>query len=225
MGHPLANELSAALKQMGLNEIDEAKQTQLLAFVDLMMKWNRVYNLTAVRSPTEMLRRHILDSLSVLPYLPTGSLLDIGTGAGLPGIPLAIVQPQRSFTLLDSAAKRIRFVQQAVAELGLINVEVKQYRIEDYINRYTQASDAPKFDVVISRAFTAVEKFLPICKPLLAGNGWCLAMVGIQKSDWLVPEHWQPQGYTNVKSTELYIPNESAERHLLSLQLTVDRTP
>lgn len=203
----LETRLSEGLSEMGLGEVDAQQQTRLLDFLVLITKWNRVYNLTAVRDPREMLRRHIFDSLAVQPYLPRGTVLDIGTGAGLPGIPLAIINPETRFTLLDAAAKRIRFVNQAIGELSLDNVKAVQARVEDYTSE--------PFAHVISRAFTAVDAFFAVARPLLSPGGSCLAMTATPQSEWLQPGRWRGLGLGDARDIALSIPGEHAARHLL----------
>ena len=123
--------LQQGLREMGLN-LAAPVQKKLLNFLKLLEKWNRAYNLTAIRDPEQMVPRHLLDSLTVLPYLQGSRVLDIGTGAGLPGIPLALARPDLEFTLLDSNAKKTRFATQALHELGLKNVVVQQERVEKF---------------------------------------------------------------------------------------------
>ena len=134
-------------------EATEAQQNLLLAFVDLIQKWNKAYNLTAIRNRDEILRLHILDSLAVLPYITGQRIIDVGTGAGLPGIPLAIFMPDVQFTLLDSNSKKTRFVQQVILELKLNNVEVVHSRVENL------GRDA-EYDAVLSRAFASVNDIM-----------------------------------------------------------------
>jgi 16S rRNA (guanine527-N7)-methyltransferase len=139
----------------------------LLDYVGLLNKWNKAYNLTAVREPAEMVVRHLLDSLSVLPYVQATEIIDVGTGAGIPGIPLAIALPSLQVTLLDSNGKKTRFAKQAALELGLTNVEVVQARAEQYRNASPQ---------VISRAFASLPDMLEVAGHLLAADGRMLAM-------------------------------------------------
>jgi len=127
----LSDTLARGVEALGLSLSDD-QQRQLLAYVDLLVKWNQAYNLTAIRDPAEMVTRHLLDSLAVLPYLADTDTLDVGTGAGIPGIILAVSRPQQAFTLLDSNGKKTRFVRQARRELGLDNVEVVHARVEQY---------------------------------------------------------------------------------------------
>jgi 16S rRNA (guanine527-N7)-methyltransferase len=162
--------LTAGLAALNL-AVDEQKVWQLLAFISLIEKWNKAYNLTAIKTKQDMVSLHLLDSLTVLPYLQGRRIIDIGTGAGLPGIPLAICLPELSFTLLDSNAKKTRFVQQAVLELKLTNVEIYQSRVEDF-------RPAELFDTVISRAFADMEVIVELTRHLLENGGLLLAMKG-----------------------------------------------
>lgn len=171
----------------------------LLAFVRLIEKWNKTYNLTAIRNREEMLRLHILDSLAVLPFISGKNIIDVGTGAGLPGIPLAIFMPDVQFTLLDSNAKKTRFVQQAVLELKLENVEVVHSRVE-------QLKREGEFDAVLSRAFASLHDIMQWTDYLLQAEGVLIAMKG-QKP---VAELEQLKRVYSVKS--IVVPGIDAER-------------
>lgn len=149
----------------------ENQRVQLLDFLQLLQKWNRVYNLTAIASPTEMVRLHLLDSLAVLPYLQGTQVLDVGTGAGLPGIPLALLSPDREFTLLDSNAKKIRFVTQATIELGLPNVKVVHARLDQF-------SPTTGFDSILARAFASLPDIFGQTLRFLNPGGVILAQKG-----------------------------------------------
>jgi 16S rRNA (guanine527-N7)-methyltransferase len=166
----LATELSDGLAQLGIDVASDARQ-KLLDYLALLHKWNKVYNLTAIRDPKQMVSNHLLDSLAVLPHLWPQRWLDVGCGAGLPGVVLAIVRPEWSFTLLDSNSKKISFVQQASIELGLRNVEVHCGRIEEW-----QVTE--KFDGIISRAFAETAEFVSLTRHLLADGGRWAAMKG-----------------------------------------------
>lgn len=189
---------------MGLS-LAEDRQEKLLAFLGLLNKWNRAYNLTAVRDEREMVSRQLLDSLSILPWVTTDHLLDVGAGGGLPGIPLAITLPEKRFTLLDSNGKKTRFLNQCVLELGLGNLEVIHGRAED-------CSPEQPFAQISSRAFTALENLVDWCGGLLANEGEFLAMKGQFPDDEVaaLPAGWQ------VKSGHsLDVPGADGERHLL----------
>jgi len=162
--------LEAGIDAMAL-VVSASQRSRLLAYLALLEKWNRAFNLTAIRDPAQMVPRQLLDSLSLLPHLPTGRVLDVGTGGGLPGIPLAIARPQAAFVLLDANGKKIRFVRQAVLELGLANVEPVHGRVERY-------RPAQPFDVVVSRAFASLGDMVDATRHLLAPHGCWIAMKG-----------------------------------------------
>ncbi|MFA5984009.1 MAG: 16S rRNA (guanine(527)-N(7))-methyltransferase RsmG [Methylococcaceae bacterium] len=162
--------LAAGMVELGLLAEDD-KINKMLAFITLIEKWNKAYNLTAIRAKADMVGLHLLDSLAVAPYVQGARIADIGTGAGLPGIPLAIYQPEKAFVLLDSNTKKTRFVQQVILELGLKNVEVYHTRVEDY------QTDLP-FDTLITRAFAGLWDIVVLTSHLLAEDGLMLAMKG-----------------------------------------------
>lgn len=200
--------LSRGLRQLELAQpIDDKQKSTLIEYVELLNKWNKTYNLTAVRKPTQMITRHLLDSLSICPYLRGKNVLDVGTGAGLPGIPLAIVFPDRQFTLLDSNNKKTRFVTQAVSELELSNVDVVQSRVENF-----QSSDT--FDTVITRAYSAIGNMLEQTSHLLAVNGVFLAMKGINP---IAEIDSLPSNYVVNESYAIKVPGLEEERHLLEI--------
>ena len=169
------DQLTSGLQQMGL-QLDTVQQRSLLDYLLLLSKWNNAFNLTAVRDPSEMVSRQLLDSLSILPLLSGSTLLDVGTGAGLPGVPLAIARPDISFTLLDSNGKKCRFVEQAKIELCLENVRVERCRIEQFL-------PAERFEMVVSRAFAALPEMLDLCSHLISKKGCLLAMKGALHSE------------------------------------------
>ena len=182
-----------------------ADRQRLLAFVRLLAKWNAAYNLTAVRDPEEMITRHLLDSLVLLPYLQGPRVLDIGTGPGLPGIPLAIARPDCFFTLLDANAKKTRFVTQAVGELGLKNVDVVQDRVENY-------RPEQKFDTLVTRAFSSIADMLENAHHLCAPGGRFLAMKGVYPEAELAAI---PADYAVSEVVALAVPGLEAARHLV----------
>lgn len=197
-------QLRDGLADMKLS-LDESQQQQLLAFLALLNKWNKAYNLTAVRDEQVMVSRQLLDSLSLLPWITTDHLLDVGAGGGLPGIPLAIVFPDKHFTLLDSNGKKTRFLNQCVLELGLKNVDVIHGRAEDC------QPDQP-FTQVSSRAFTALDNLVSWCGQLLADEGEFLAMKGQYPDDEVAA---LPAGWQVSSSHSLKVPGAGGERHLL----------
>ena len=183
-------------------------RNKLLAFVDLLAKWNRTYNLTAIRDPMKMVSHHLLDSLAVLPYLPMpagGELADVGSGGGLPGIPLAIARPQWQVTLNDSNRKKTAFLRQAAIELGLANAKIHPGRVEDW-------QPAKRFAVVISRGFAELADFLSACGRLVAPGGVLAAMKGVYPTDELARA---PAGMTCDRIVRIEVPFVDAERHLV----------
>lgn len=159
---------------------------QLLDYLGLFDKWNRTYNLSAIRTPEQMVTHHLLDSLSVAPYIEGQRVIDVGTGAGLPGLVLAITQPQRHFTLLDSAGKKTRFLSYTVRQLGLKNVQVENCRVETF-------RPESLYDGVISRAFASLQDMTRQCAHLLSAQGVFWAMKGhFPEAEWLnLQEHYQ----------------------------------
>lgn len=184
------------------------QQQQLITLVNLLVKWNKAYNLTSVRDPNEMLVKHIMDSIVVSPHLEGKRLIDVGTGPGLPGLPLAILNPDKHFVLLDSLGKRLRFIRQAVLELGLKNVEFVQSRVEEYLPE-------EKFDIVLSRAFASLTDMLFWCEHLPNDNGHFLALKGQlpdQELKTLDPK------FKFIESVQLSVPNLTGERCLVKIE-------
>jgi 16S rRNA (guanine527-N7)-methyltransferase len=199
----LAQELAAGIAEMGLF-ITPEQQAKLLDYLALLHKWNGVYNLTAVRNQQQMVSNHLLDSLAVLPHLWPGRWLDAGCGGGLPGMVLAVVRPDWSFTLLDSNSKKTGFVQQAVIELGLRNVKVRCERVENW--------QAPqKFDGIISRAFSEAAEFVRLTRHLLADDGRWAAMKGAPEQELAR----LPDGIRVEKVVTLQVPKLEAARCLV----------
>jgi len=193
-------------QQMEIDLADE-KLDKLLQYHALLVKWNKAFNLTAVRDPFEMVTRHLTDSLSVLPYIDVERLIDVGSGPGLPGIPLAICRPELPITLLDSNIKKSRFQFQAKAELGLENVDVVHERVEKFI------PEQP-FDGVISRAFASIQDMLHWTEHLCSDEGIFLAMKGMYPVDELEKLPKQIKLHQNIR---LNVPDTEGERHLLIL--------
>ncbi|MEW8506691.1 MAG: 16S rRNA (guanine(527)-N(7))-methyltransferase RsmG [Candidatus Thiodiazotropha sp.] len=198
--------LLAGAREMGL-VIDGRQQGRLIGFLSLLVKWNRAYNLTAVRDPLQMVGRHLLDSLAVLPHLRQGECLDIGTGAGLPGVPLAIMRPDSRFVLLDGNSKKIRFVRQAKLELGLENIEPVHARVEAY-------RPASPYPTLVTRAFSSLPKLLALSDGLWTQGSEILAMKGV------VPEQEIAQlgARFSCEAIVLKVPFEEGERSLVRIR-------
>ncbi len=203
--------LASGIADMNL-QISEEKQDAMLAYISLLNRWNKAFNLTAVRDQAEMIPRHLLDSLSVSAYLQGSKILDVGTGAGLPGIPLAIVHPELQFTLLDSNGKKIRFVRQAVMELGLKNVQAEQLRVEAYKPPFM-------FDTVVTRAFAALSEIVDLTSHLLSPTGCLLAMKSRQTQDELAASDLQNR---SVEVIQLQVPQLDGERYAVLIQGQVE---
>lgn len=200
----MLNKLSRLLAEAGISLSDQQQQ-QLVAYVEMLHKWNKAYNLTSVRDPNEMLVRHILDSIVVAPHLQGTRFIDVGTGPGLPGIPLSIVRPESHFTLLDSLGKRVRFLRQVQHELKLTNIEPVQSRVEDF-------PAEPPFDGVISRAFASLNDMVSWCHHLPGDAGRFYALKGQLPEDEIA---LLPAGLTVESIVELKVPHLEGERHLV----------
>jgi 16S rRNA (guanine527-N7)-methyltransferase len=181
---------------------------QLQALLDLLAKWNAVYNLTALQTRDEWISLHLLDSLSVAPHVQGSRCVDVGTGPGFPGLPLAIASPLQSWTLVDSNQKKSAFAAQAAAELGLENIEVHQTRIEQF-------RPAARFDAVVSRAFSSLGDFVRLAGHLVRDDGFMVAMKGKVPTDELVE---LPATFRCDRIVPLRVPGVDAERHLIFLQ-------
>lgn len=201
----LQEKLSQGIDELDL-KINDATQQKLLDYLALMEKWNRVHNLTAVRDPQDMVTLHLLDSLSVLPHIKSGRLLDVGSGAGLPGIPLALVRPDLEVTSMDSSHKKASFQRQAKAALGLANFQVVCGRVEVFQPEH-------KFDMVISRAFSDLAEFMRLTRHLCAEDGVWLAMKGVYPHEELA----QVKGPSS-EVVPLRVPGLEAQRHLVFLK-------
>lgn len=188
--------------------INDHQIQQLIDFVNLLNKWNKAYNLTSVRDPQEMLVKHILDSLVVSPYLQGNRFIDVGTGPGLPGLPLAIINPDKQFVLLDSLGKRISFIRNAIRELGISNVTPVLSRVEEY-------QQEEKFDGVLSRAFASLKDMTDWCHHLPKENGYFYALKGVYQEDevQVLDEKYRVQ-----QVVELHVPELVGERHLIVLR-------
>ena len=188
-------------------DLSDDKIDRLLAYHALLVKWNKAYNLTAVRDPEAMIGRHLLDSLSILPHIDGDRILDVGTGPGLPGIPLAICYPEKDLTLLDSNGKKTRFLTQSKIELGLKNIKPVQTRIEAY-------EDEP-FDAITSRAFATLKDMVDGSIHLLKDDGYFFAMKGVYPQDEI---DQLDDRVTVIDCFELYVPGEEGERHLVKIK-------
>ncbi|MFA5704700.1 MAG: 16S rRNA (guanine(527)-N(7))-methyltransferase RsmG [Advenella sp.] len=204
-----AQELIDGAQQLGVI-LTEQQKKQLLQYLSLLIKWNKAYNLTAVRNPDEMVSRHLLDSLSVVQYVEQygNDWLDVGSGGGMPGVPLAIIFPQRKFTLLDSNGKKTRFLTQVKLELKLDNLEVIHNRVEAFTPERV-------FSGIISRAFSSLEDFTNWTRHLGDANSYWLAMKGVHPDDELQA---LPEDFRLDSCQVLKVPGCQGQRHLLILQ-------
>jgi 16S rRNA (guanine527-N7)-methyltransferase len=209
-GNTPAESLEAGYRALlGVDPPDSVRES-LLAYLDLLSRWNKTYNLTAVRDPAGMVSRHVLDSLSVLPWLEGGTLLDAGTGAGLPGVPLAIVRPELKVTLLDSAGKKIRFLRHVQRELGLGNIFPVQARLEEFVPH-------AGFAMIISRAFAELSQFALAARHLLEPGTRLLAMKGRLPEEEI--SHL-PAWIRVDRVQELFPPGLHEQRHLVIMSLS-----
>ncbi|MGH8660316.1 MAG: 16S rRNA (guanine(527)-N(7))-methyltransferase RsmG [Burkholderiales bacterium] len=202
----LAQQLARGVIELGLALPADAEQ-RLLAYLELLRKWNRVYNLTAVRESKRMVSHHLLDCLAAAPHVAAGSILDVGSGAGLPGIPLTLALPYARVTLLDANHKKAAFLRQAVMELKLANAEVVCERAEAW-------KPEARFEVVISRAFSDLAEFVSLAGRHAAADGRLVAMKGIHPHEEIAQ---LPQGWKLLQVTALTIPGVRAQRHLVSI--------
>jgi 16S rRNA (guanine527-N7)-methyltransferase len=196
----LKQELEAGMSALG-QPMDESQGQALIDYLELLLEWNKVYNLTAVREAEQMVSRHLLDSLSILPYLEGDRILDVGSGAGLPGIPLSVMQPARAFVLNDCLGKRVKFLRHLVQKLGLKRVTVEHCRVEE-------ASTEEPFLCITARAFSSLEQLVDKTTHLCAPGGCWLFMTGKEVS----LEH----ASATIESTHrLHVPGEVAQRHVV----------
>ena len=210
----LAQQLSAGIAALGL-ALPEKAEEKLLAYLALLAKWNRTYNLTAIRDEAAMVSHHLLDSLAVLPHLgSTATLADVGSGAGLPGLPLAVARPALRLASVEANQKKAAFQQQAKIELGLDNVSVHCSRIEDL--------KTTPFDAVISRAFSDLAEFVRLAGRLVREGGRLLAMKGVYPQEEIaaLPPQWQL-----AAAHILVVPGLDAQRHLIVLERTQGSLP
>ena len=200
----LADILAQAIQSLGLS-LDMAQQRKLLLYLDQLLLWSKAYNLTAITDPQEALIKHVIDCLAIITHLPAGNLLDIGTGAGLPAVIIAICQPERQCSALDSNQKKIRFIKQISSELGLENMHPIAARIEAHTGDY---------QIVTSRAFSSLTDFVAAAEPRLASGGYLCAMKGkAPTTDELdmLDQQWQ------INTIKLIVPCLEDSRHLIEL--------
>ena len=208
----LEQQLTAGIAALGL-ALPDGAEAKLLAYLALLDKWNRVYNLTAVREVERMVGHHLLDSLAAVPFFQGGDsdlihVLDVGSGGGLPGVPLAIARPELQVTLIDSIAKKTAFLLQAKAELGLANLNVVTGRVEDYRSE-------TGFDVITSRAFSDLKEFVTLTRHLLKPAGHWLAMKGLMPHEEIAS---LPDWVKVSANHSLVVPGLEASRHLIILE-------
>lgn len=203
----LRSQLDTLLSQTDLTVSNE-QADQLVQLVELLVKWNKAYNLTSVRDPAQMLVKHIMDSIIVSPHLQGNTFIDVGTGPGLPGLPLAILNPNKDFVLLDSLGKRLRFIRQAILSLGLKNVEIVQSRVEEY-------KPEVGFDCVLSRAFASLEDMLSWCHHLPNENGHFLALKGQYPESEVTN---LDSKFEFIESVTLHVPQLDGERCLVKVK-------
>jgi 16S rRNA (guanine527-N7)-methyltransferase len=205
-----ATQLAAGIAALGL-ALPEGAEEKLLAYLVLLDKWNRVYNLTAVRDAERMVSHHVLDSLAAVGFFQSEMVLDVGSGGGLPGIPLAIARPELQVTLIDSIAKKTAFLLQAKAELGLANLHVVTSRVEDFC-------PPTHFDIITSRAFSDLKEFVTLTRHLLKPGGQWLAMKGLIPHEEIAS---LPDWVKVSANHALLVPGLEASRHLIVLEPVV----
>lgn len=204
-------ELRSGARSLGV-ELSDEQVEKLLAYMSLLQKWNKAYNLTAVRDPDEMVSRHLLDSLSVVPHISAGRWLDVGSGGGMPGVPLAILFPESAFTVLDSNGKKTRFLTQAKIELGLDNLQVIHSRVEEFTPDY-------RFNGIVSRAFSSLADFTNWTRHLGDSLTQWFAMKGLHPVDELAA---LPTDFKVEAEHALQVPGCQGQRHLLILRRIVE---
>jgi len=205
MAKNLGQQIQQGCEQLDLT-LTADQISRLQTYIELLDKWNKVYNLTSVRDPNEMVSRHLLDSLTILPYLKGDSLLDVGTGAGLPGIPIAIIHPEIAVTLLDTNSKKTRFLQQVKAELRLDNVTVVHARVEE--------AKLPKFAMVTARAFATIKDIIDLTGQHCDDAGCLLLMKGVRPDEELGA---MSGGFKLQDVVTLNVPGCEGQRHLVRL--------
>lgn len=201
-------QLQSGTRQLGL-DLTQDRLEDLLLYLELLEKWNRSFNLSGVRNRQQMVPLHILDSLAVSPYLDGNTILDAGSGAGLPGIPLAIFNPNKQFILLDSNGKKTRFLFQVKLALKLDNVSIENKRVEHY-DCHSQ------IDIVISRAFSSLARIVELCSKVTDNRGILLAMKGTYPQQEIAE---LPKGVEIARAIQLQVPGIEASRYLIEIPL------
>jgi 16S rRNA (guanine527-N7)-methyltransferase len=204
----LREALAAGIAAMGL-DIDDATQERLVTYLQQLHKWNQAFNLSGIKNIDEMLSLHLLDSLVMVPFMDGKRIADVGTGAGLPGFPLALCFPEKEFILVDSNSKKTRFIFQTAALLNVKNITVVSSRVEDYASQ-------PQVDIVTSRAFASLTDFVESCRHLVSPTGKFLAMKGLYPDAEVAA---LPPGYRVTAVHALTVPGLAAERHVLEIRL------
>jgi 16S rRNA (guanine527-N7)-methyltransferase len=202
----IREELQRGISSLSLN-CNEEMLSSLLAYIDLLKKWNSAYNLLGGNESDSLVSRHILDSLSINPYLEGNIIADIGAGAGLPGIPLAILNPDKNFVLIDSNGKKTRFMFQAKIQLGLDNISIENCRIEHY-------QSIQQIDMVMCRAFSTLADALTMLQPIFSDECKLLAMKGLYPEDEIAR---LPDGFELSKSIKLDVPGSESQRYLIEV--------
>lgn len=202
--------LNSGLEQLNLS-LSQQQIDFFLSYVELLCKWGKAYNLTAIHSKREILIRHILDSLAIYPYLNGDQCLDVGTGAGLPGIPLSLVFPEKQFCLLDSNSKKIRFVRQVLIELHIRNIHLQQHRVESLI----QSGAARNYTCIVTRAFSSLKNIVEMCYSLKSSGGSIVAMKGKITDSEIAELQQLPFELNSVNIEPLEVPYLDEERHLV----------
>ena len=206
MTESIREELHRGISSLSLN-CREEQLVSLLAYIDLLKKWNSAYNLLGANETPDLVSRHILDSLSINPHIEGNLIADIGAGAGLPGIPLAILNPDKHFVLIDSNGKKTRFMFQAKIQLGLGNITIENCRIEHYQSKQ-------QIDMVMCRAFSTLTDALAMLQPIFMDSCRLLAMKGFYPHDEIAQ---LPEGFELTKSIKLEVPGSESQRHLIEV--------
>jgi len=206
MTESIREELHRGISSLSLN-FSEEQLVSLLAYIELLKKWNSAYNLLGANETADLVSRHILDSLSINPHIEGNLIADIGAGAGLPGIPLAILNPDKRFVLIDSNGKKTRFMFQAKIQLGLGNITIENCRIEHYQSKQ-------QIDMVMCRAFSTLTDALAMLQPIFMDSCRLLAMKGYYPHDEIAQ---LPEGFELTKSIKLEVPGSESQRHLIEV--------